>query len=328
VRARLSGEDVFLWGRDLSQVGAEAASATEALKVGQMTAVAVALKARESELSAELLAITDPAGAQRLAKAFGAPQRHRLLKISPRGAVAYAALASDSEKLREWAQRPTGCSLDELLKGTGLDCDALFSMISGELSAAVWLDVARIWTDLSRGAPGDKASYLPLVAALGVRDRSTALGFVHRAGAAKGAAKVVDTDQAVGFEKPVTGGTVGVGLSGEALLLGTGEAFGKALRPSAEQGGLEAALAAELPPDALSHALLFLDVKAIVDALRFPPKIAGVDPARVQMAQLVVSAYFDGPDAPLRALVPLKDALLEVWPAPDGLAGRARIRLR
>jgi hypothetical protein len=49
---------------------------------------------------------------------------------------------------------------------------------------------------------------------------------------------------------------------------------------------------------------------------------------RLQVARAMVGAYFDGPEAPGRPLLPIRDALFEAWPEPDWVWARARIRLR
>ncbi len=330
LRARVKGEELFVFARDLAKIGRAAGLAVvDEVQRPTPTPAALALTFSDSQIEAEAFVVTAFSDAAR-ARAFRGPRSEVLLKSARAGAFGYLTGSFDSEQLKAIARGPRGCPLEALLAGSGLSCEALVEMMTGEISGAFWFDAAHLWTDFVRGQLGASSRYLGALVAVEVRDRPAAADQLRRSAKATASATLIDSGPALAFERSGGLGDVGLGMSGDTLLAGMGEVFGSAFKPEPQEATLADWLASELPADSAGHALAFVDVAGLVDRLRFPPTTGGLDPARVEFAQTMIAAYFERPHAPMRTLLPLRDALIELWPDPQGqgLMGRARLRLR
>lgn len=345
-RVKLTGSDVTAWVAPGVLVDADtdgSASPVQAVRRGLEGVVAAGVLTDAAVEVAAWAGVAGAAAREGLSEIFAPPPRSggplsgpgsagpggdagSLLARAPVGAVGYLSLDAAPERLAELALgSPVSRSRDQaatrLRDRTGLDLESLLLLFDGGLEAAAYFDPAQFYQALAeRRDPGEAAGFL---VAAGVRDGPLAEKEVLRAIAARGLRPDVSRGPDGATYEVALGDRAGAAaLRGRTLWLAAGpDWLRRALAEDEASPRLESEVRRRFPALASGHQLVYVDVARVVDAVRAPPEVPGVD--RVQAALLrVAAAAFVEPFGPIR------DAYAEMWVEADGVAGRASVRMR
>jgi hypothetical protein len=277
--------------------------------------------------------VEGPAAEQGLREVFTSAhpskgQWGQLATHAPAGAAGYLSLDAAPEQITELVLgAPSGARRDRVAQAlrdrTGLELDSLLLLFDGDLKAALYFETAEFYRALVSGKEPLLAT--GLIFALGVRDGPSAEKELVRAFTSRGFRPDVSRGpQGATYEVEFGESRAAAARRGQTLLLALGpELLRKTLSSEEAQRRLDPELRSVLPAAAFDrgHQIFYVDVARIVDAIRSPPNLSGLDPMHTALMKALVGTTVE-------PLGPIQDIYVDLWPETGGIAGEARVRLR
>ena len=331
-RRQVAGEDLFTFLRPSEIPKSPDLPSHATGLVARARALSVGVTSKEGRIEANSLLSLEAEGLKLLAELCAAPHKADVTRRAPPGAAIFASASLNPKVLTSLLgddHSQSFLDLDGTLRGLfGVPLDAALGLLSGDLSTAVYVDVAGLYRDLAaRHMPTPKFN---VVSEIGVLDEKAARVALESAAETQKSKGKPPTAVSGGYTWILDGQPAGAIVSGPQIVAGYGGNFLKALDPKPDERRLAASLKDTLPLATLAgpHVLVYADVGSVIDAVRNPPPMADVDPMQLVFLKSMVASVIEDPSFAARPLLPVKDVVLQLIPGAGGLEGHAVLRTR